>query len=382
MQREQISNTVSLDLEISSPGRSAKELPRNESAETASQHRIFADAAEMHDPIQTVDAVSQSAAIGGVAKLLSSFKSAAEHQATAYLDLSERIDRLEKNEESKFARETVHGLHEVLWELASEMDRRISRAEYRIAAATKTVESLEENIASASNDLKRLNLSAQENTSTLNELLHSAEVRVGQVEMAVTELKGSDAEAFAAIEGLSENLGSFKANLSGSLNSAELRVCHIESALAELNGSDIKVTTAIDALSQNLDSLDDKLSKGKKETAQLSDRFRIAERRIASYADCEARLGALCKRVSEMREIERSLRQLQGQSDQASADICTLSGDMRVLHGSVGSVNTDYRHLNDRMEQAESGIAASLEQSRSLATLHARLAKTYSFDAD
>ncbi len=454
MQQDQLSNAIALEIESADSDSAATQLPVDDSADA-------------------IAAASQGESAGGVGKLVSIFKIAAEDQVNAYEALSERIARLEQDEDSPSLRETVRELFEVVSGLAGEMDRRMSQAENRIAAVAHTVESLADNIASASSDLEQLHVAAQEKTTTLNEHLNSAEVRISQVENGITEFKGSDTKAFAAIDELSGNLDALKDKLSGGLNAAEVRVGHVENAISDLKASDTKAFatidglsenftalndklsgalnsaearvgqvedafaqqagknikafaavdgltenlellkdrlsrdlnfaearvvqvektmtelrstdektfTAIDALSETLDFLDGKLAKEQREAAQLGDRIRLAEHKIANWTDCEARVATLSRRVSELRDIEKSLRDLQGQSDQASADICTLGEDMRVLHGGIGSVNTDYRQLKDRLEQAETGIAASFEQSQSLARLHARLAETFASKA-
>ena len=60
--------------------------------------------------------------------------------------------------------------------------------------------------------------------------------------------------------------------------------------------------------------------------------------------------------MTALADVEKSLAELREQGEQTSAD---------------------FSLLKDRIAQAESGIAASAEQSQSLAKLHASLAETY-----
>jgi chromosome segregation ATPase len=150
-------------------------------------------------------------------------------------------------------------------------------------------------------------------------------------------------------------------------------------------------------------ALENLLAEEQKETSRFGEQLRLVERQIASFPECEGRVGALEAREAELSksvqalsekqaalrgrlaeeqeetsQLVKSLREIQGQNGQLSADVGTLSEGLRSLHAEVDSVSARHGDLKARVEQAEIGLNSSLEQGRALAGLHARLAETYS----
>jgi chromosome segregation ATPase len=156
-------------------------------------------------------------------------------------------------------------------------------------------------------------------------------------------------------------------------------------------------------LSKSLHLLSEKLAEEQRETSVLSEQLRLVEGQIANLPEYGGRVGALENQESELRkfvhllsekqdalrgrlaeeqeetsQLVKSLREIQGQNGQLSADVGTLSEGLRSLHAEVDSASARHGDLKTRIEQAEIGLSSSLEQSQALAGLHARLAETYS----
>jgi chromosome segregation ATPase len=156
-------------------------------------------------------------------------------------------------------------------------------------------------------------------------------------------------------------------------------------------------------LSKFVHSLSERLAGEQKETSDLGEQLRLVAHQIANLPEYGGRFGALEERESELSksvhalsekqtalrgrlaeeqeetsQLVKSLREIQVQNGQMSADVGTLSEGLRSLHAEVDSVSARHGDLKTRIEQAETGLSSSLEQGRALATLHARLAETYS----
>ena len=159
----------------------------------------------------------------------------------------------------------------------------------------------------------------------------------------------------------------------------------------------------VHSLSEKHDVLGDRLAEEQKETSQIAEQLRFVEGQVANLPQYGGRVGALENRESELSkfvhslsekqaalrgrlaeeqeeisQLLKSLREIQVQNGQMSADVGTLSEGLRSLHAEVDSVSARHGDLKTRVEQAEIGLSSSLEQSQALAGLHARLAETYS----
>jgi peptidoglycan hydrolase CwlO-like protein len=337
----------------------------------------------------------QHQASGNVAELLSNFHAATEGQVRAHMDMNERISRLENDETAMELRQTMRDLHGGLSALASETIRSIARVEDRIASVTESLSALGDSVSSSSEAFKHLSLSAHEKIADLREVLNSTNSRVEQVEKSAAEFKAGETQIFESINSLAEEIDLLRDKLveeqkaSGRLG-LDLRVAErqiagfsacearVESLTERVSELDAHTYSSMGRLSEKLEAFSGELSETQKETTQLVARVRLAEGVLAGFSECEARIGVLEKQEAELRQIETSLRGLQGQGVRMSADVCTLREGIRSLQDEVGSANAESGQLKERMEKAESGLISSLEQGRSLAKLHALLAETYS----
>ncbi len=335
------------------------------------------------------DAVTQAS--GHVGKLVSRFHAAAEEQVSAHAALAARIDRLEDNQTANELRQAMRELHSALSGLVSETSSSIIRIEDRIVAVAETVTALGASTESANNAFRHLSVSAHEKIAGLGELLNSTIQRVEQGEKSAAELKAAETGVCASITSLSEKLDLLRDKLAEEQKETrqlgeQLRLAgrHIanflecEGRVGALENRESEQRKFVHSLSEKHDVLRDKLAEEQKETSRLGEHLRLAEHQIANFPVYEARVRALESQESELRQVVKSLREIQGQSDQMSADVCTLSEGLRSLHAEVDSVSARHGDLKTRVEQAEIGLSSSLEQSQSLARLHARLAETYS----
>jgi chromosome segregation ATPase len=397
MQRELMSNiAVAFDLESVSAaeGSSVAQTP-NETSEQP-QPLAAADYAERRPAALGAGDAGPKRQLGGnVTELLTKFQAAVEGQIRSHMDLYHRIEALENDEAAKELRLVVRDLHSGLSTLASETAHGIARIEERIASVAESLGALGETVATSNEAFRHLSLSAHEKIADLSELLNSTISRIEQVEKSAAELKECEPRIVASVESLSEKLDLLcdrvaeeqktTSQLGEDLRIAEGRIAGLpefEAKISALTGrvSELGSHTAFSmgALSEKVDVLSGELLERQRETSQLGERVRLTECHIAGFSECETRVRGLENLEPELRQIEKTLSELHGKGDQMSADVDMLREGIGSLHGEIGAANVEAGHLKERMERAENGIATSLEQSRSLARLHALLAETYS----
>ena len=259
----------------------------------------------------------------------------------------------------------------------------------------------------------------QQETRQLGEQLRLAEGNIANLlecEGRVGALESRESELNKSVHSLSQNHDALRDRVAqGQTETRELgeQLRFVEGQIANLpeyggrvgalENRESELSKSVHSLSEKHDVLGDKLAEEQKQTSQLGEHLRLVERQIENFPECEARVqalesqeseltksvhslsekqtalrGRLAEEQEEISQLVKSLREIQGQNGQMSADVSTLSEGLRSLHAEVDSVSARHGDLKTRIEQAEIGLSSSLEQSQSLAKLHARLAETYS----
>jgi uncharacterized coiled-coil protein SlyX len=306
--------------------------------------------------------------------LLHRFYAAAENQSRAHSNLNDRIDRLESGESATELRQAVRELHLGLSGLASETVRNITRIDERIGVIAEAMKSLSETMAASNNAFKHLSLSAHDKIAALEASLAAAETRIAASDKDAAELKSNQSQLVAALGALSQKCEKLEARLAAGLPECESRLATLSKRLIELGS---QTSFGMGTLSEKLAALGGTLNEKQTAGAQIDERLKLAERRLAELAQCESKIHELAGQTADLDHLERAVRELRGQGDQMSSDLCSLSEGMRSLADNVNLTHAEAGHLKDRLGRAETSIAASLDQTETLVKLHHRLSDAF-----
>ena len=305
-------------------------------------------------------------ASGHVGELVSRFHAAAQEQGSAHAALLARIDRLEDDETANELRQTMRDLHSALSSLASETASSIVRIEDRIVAVAETVTALGASMESANSAFRHLSVSAHEKIAGLGELLNSTIQRVEQGEKSTAELKAAETGVGASITSLSEKLGLLRDRLDQehketSQLGEQLRLAERQIANLPEYGGRVGALENRDAeLSKFVHSLSEKFAEEQKETSHLGEQLRRVERQTANFPECEVRVQALESQETELSKFVHSLSEkqaaLRGRLAEEQEETSQLLKSLREIQGQNGQMSADVGSLSEGLRSLHAEV--------------------------
>ena len=128
---------------------------------------------------------------------------ATQKQAGYFDDLSDRIDRLERDFDPAPLRDALReDLPEPSRRFTSQTEIGAVRADAKMAALADAMEALGKNVASAREETQRIRLSVHKEMMAFTELVQAVETRMEQIEKIARHAQGHDAQGSARAESL------------------------------------------------------------------------------------------------------------------------------------------------------------------------------------